>query len=136
MHALSWSGSAGSCVDLNPIGAIASEALGVGGGQEVGSADFSPGDHHAMLWIGTAASAVDLNSAGFAQSRALATSAGREAGWGYLQGTASSPHALLWSGSAASLIDLHLLLPAGQFTSSDATTIDAAGNIWGVGTTR
>lgn len=67
-HALLWSGSAASAVDLNPAGFTQSFAYGVSGGQQIGwGSGAATGDvAHALLWSGTAASAVDLNPSGFA----------------------------------------------------------------------
>src|ERR1700722_15111910 len=59
-HAILWSGTAASAVDLNPVGTKNSEAIGVFGNQEVGD-----GDKGALLWYGTAASVVDLNPTDF-----------------------------------------------------------------------
>jgi len=63
-HALLWSGTAASAVDLNPAGFTYSYALGVFGGQQVGDGHGpATGNHiHALLWSGTAASVVDLQS--------------------------------------------------------------------------
>ena len=73
-HALLWSGTAGSCVDLNPAGFYWSEAYGVSGGQQVGygmGTATGPGHYpHALLWSGTASGYVDLNPSGFFQSYA------------------------------------------------------------------
>jgi hypothetical protein len=54
-HALLWSGTADSALDLNPDGISESEAFGVFGGLQVGE-----GDGSAMLWFGSPDSAVDL----------------------------------------------------------------------------
>lgn len=58
-HALLWRGTGDSAVDLSPAGALASEAWGTNGTQEVGDMDIN-GVAHAVVWSGTAASAVDL----------------------------------------------------------------------------
>jgi hypothetical protein len=64
----------------------------------------------------------DLNPAGVTQSEALAANGSLQVGYG-------DSHAMLWSGTAASAIDLGSLLPFGW--SSEATAIDASGNIFG-----
>ncbi len=67
-HALLWSGTAASAVDLNPSGIDLVYAYGISGGQQVGSGYGSATGgiiYHALLWSGTAASAVDLNPSGF-----------------------------------------------------------------------
>jgi uncharacterized membrane protein len=75
-HALLWSGTAASAVDLTPVGFSATEALGVAGGQQVGEGvgPATGGENHALLWSGTAASVVDLHAflpPGFRSSQAL-----------------------------------------------------------------
>jgi hypothetical protein len=88
-----------------------------------------------MLWNGTAQSAVDLtptNITGYGYSIALDTDGVHQVGFGYGSATGSSHHALLWGGSADSAVDLNGLLP-GSFTSSESYSIDAAGNIFGIG---
>ena len=137
-HALLWSGTANSAVDLQPTnltGFFDSYAYGVGGGQQVGSGDLDPqgGVAHALLWSGTADSAVDLNPTnltGFTESGANGTNGSQQVGYG--GGMGGPWHALLWSGTADSAVDLHLLLPAaGTWTDSYAYSIDAAGNVYG-----
>lgn len=113
-HALLWTGTAASVVDLHPAGFTSSYASGVSGGQQVGWGIYPDGDDHALLWMGSAASAVDLHPVGFSQSWALGVGGGQQAGYGVA--TEGNNHALLWTRSAASALDLH---PAG-FTSSVA----------------
>ncbi|MBP7934264.1 MAG: hypothetical protein KA354_06405 [Phycisphaerae bacterium] len=127
-HALLWTGSAASVVDLNPAGFTASAAHGVGGGQQVGYGTRTDGTQHALLWTGSAASVVDLHPAGFTSSLAFGVCGGQQVGYGFdADGT---QHALLWAGNAAGVVDLNTFLPAG-FTNAVATGIDAAGNIVG-----
>ncbi len=62
-HALLWTGSAGSVVDLSPANAFDSAALATNGSQQVGYADDGVMTFaHAMLWSGTATSGVDLQA--------------------------------------------------------------------------
>ncbi|HYE15968.1 MAG TPA: hypothetical protein VD968_16115, partial [Pyrinomonadaceae bacterium] len=96
-HALLWSGTAASVVDLHPkfAGTIGdSVALGIFGGQQVGWTESSGAlsgqslAHsvpHATLWLGTAESAVDINPPGFEGSVAYGTSGTQHVGWGYKQ---------------------------------------------------
>ena len=105
-QAVLWSGSAASCVDLNPAISGGSEALGVSGGQQVGFAGID-NEVHAVLWSGSAASYVDLNPAGSNQSKAYAISGGQEVG-------SVNETAALWSGTAASYVDLN---PTGSVVS-------------------
>jgi hypothetical protein len=60
-HALLWSGSATSAVDLNPPGFYASNAYGVRNGKQIGDGVTTNNELHALLWSGTAASVVDLH---------------------------------------------------------------------------
>jgi hypothetical protein len=116
-HALLWSGTPASRVDLNPPTALSSFAYGVFGTQQVGQVrpSWEQGDY-AVLWNGTAASCVGLNPAGASESCAFATSGTQQVG---SASVASGLHAGLWTGTAASWVDLH---PAGA-TSSEAYSI-------------
>ena len=114
-HALLWSGTAVSAVDLHPTnlsGFAASTAYGVAGGQQVGAEDDGTGNgiSHALLWSGTAASAIDLNPTnliGIESSVAYGTDGSRQIGSGVGSGTGGHTHALLWNGTAATTVDLH-----------------------------
>jgi len=129
-----WSGTAASFVALAPAGYDGSEAMGVSGKQQVGYGTFAgTNEPHAMLWTGTAASYVDLNPAGFTASEAIATNGTQQVGYGQAsQGDVSQGTyaALAWSGTADSFVNLGALLPA-QFTSSQAFSIDAQGDVFG-----
>src|SRR6516225_6299684 len=126
-HALLWTGSADSVVDLHPSGFTSSAALGISDGQQVGRAGTPPHEH-ALLWTGSADSVVDLHPSGFTSSLAVGVSAGQQVGYG--TDPDGFEHALLWTGSADSVVDLHTFLPP-EFTESQATGIDADGNIVG-----
>jgi hypothetical protein len=133
-HALLWSGTAESVVDLHPVtGYDATSANGVGGGQQVGwGGGFNSIANstwtHALLWTGTAQSVVDLHPSGFNRTQAQAAMGGQQVGWGVaVDGTT---HALLWNGTADSVVDLHAFLPTG-FAGSTASGIDRSGNIIG-----
>jgi len=136
-HALLWSDTPESAVDLHPTnldGFTNSIANAVGANEQVGYGwGPSAGGNidHALLWAGTPNSAVDLNPAGFTQSEALATNGMLQAGYGSITGNIT--HALLWSGTAASAVDLNGLLPPG-FASSQADSVDPAGNVFGIAT--
>jgi hypothetical protein len=106
-HALLWSGSAASAVDLHPAGGFNfSAANSIGAGQQVGSASgtATAAQSHAFIWTGTAASAIDINPAGFLSSSAFGTDGVNQVGYG--ANASSSQEALLWTGSAASAVDL------------------------------
>jgi hypothetical protein len=140
-HAMLWSGTAATAVDLHPAGAFyeSSRVSGLEGDQQVGYAGGSiiSRPQHAMLWRGTAASAVDLHPAGFDTSAANGTNGVQQVGsagngpFHFYRGR----HAMVWSGTAESAVDLHPFLPAG-LTSSFATGIDAAGNVYGTAFTE
>jgi hypothetical protein len=136
-HALLWSGTAESAVDLHPvIGYDTTSANAVSGGQQVGwggvlTSVGNPVWRHALLWTGSAESLVDLHPGVLRESEALAVAQGRQVGWG--TSTDGLTHALLWNGTAESVVDLHVLLPPG-FTWSRANGIDVLGNIIGSAT--
>jgi hypothetical protein len=116
-HALLWSQTAASAVDLNPTnltGFTSSSAIGTNGSQQVGlgSGSGTGGNNHALLWSGSAGTAVDLNPTvltGYTSSMAYGISANgsQEVGEGTGSGTGNKAHALLWFGTAASAVDLN-----------------------------
>ncbi len=97
-----WTGISNQFVDLHPAGAVRSEALGVGGSQQVGIAWVGSG-WHAGLWTGTAISFVDLHPASATESLAYGVDAGQQVGSATIGG---SNHASLWQGSASSWLDI------------------------------
>jgi hypothetical protein len=133
-HALLWSGTAESTIDLHPAGYQMSEAFGVSKGQQVGWGMNSSGYWRALLWTGSSGSVVDLTPPGFGHSSATGVAAGRQVGGGMIAGGGGLTHALLWNGTADSVVDLHMFLPAG-FSGSAALGIDASGNVVGWATT-
>lgn len=106
-HAMLWSGSTDSVVDLNPADFDWSRAQAVAGGQQVGygSSLAMYGNVHALLWTGSAASRVDLNPQGFQESWAYGVAGGQQVGYGYATG--GGAHALLWNGSPDNYVDLN-----------------------------
>ncbi len=113
-HAALWDGTAAGFVDLHPaqLGVLASYALGIGGGQQVGyGADAANLDHlHALLWTGSASSAVDLTPAGYKVALATGIDGTRQFGYGSAAEPLVDPladHALMWNGSAAGFTDLN-----------------------------
>lgn len=135
-HAVKWSGSAASAVDLNPAGYIASEALCTSGTQQGGWGLALNGvtySQHAMLWSGSVDTAVDLHPAGYTDSKVTAINGTQQVGEGWIGAQSaygSVRHALAWSGTANSVIDLNQYLPAG-YTNGVATGVDTNGNIVG-----
>jgi hypothetical protein len=117
-HAMLWTGSASTAVDLNPTnltGFVSSVANGASGTEQVGYGASIVGlsntsnNYRALLWEGTSASAVDLTpiNLGITTSQANGTDGTREVGWGSGIGTGNSEHAILWSGSSTGAVDLN-----------------------------
>jgi hypothetical protein len=114
-HAMLWSGTPESAVDLHPTGLSEftySIANGVHGDQQVGdgiaiNTNQTINFYHALLWNGSAGSVVDLNPASFDDSAAVATDGIYQVGYGAGSGTSGNGHALLWNGTANSAIDLN-----------------------------
>lgn len=122
-HALLWSGSAASAVDLHPASVanvVGSTATATDGVHQVGqvwygqylSGQFAGDIIHAAVWSGTADTMVDLNpknnaigSVQFFKTEAVAVSGNEEVGQGQVVGT-SDEEPLLWHGTAASAVDL------------------------------
>lgn len=139
-HALLWSGSADSVVDLHPrdVYVVYSVAHGVSGGQQVGATINSSarpginsiGRWHAVLWTGTADSVVDLHPSWCRESSAVAVAAGRQVGFCVLSADGLITRALLWNGTAQSVVDVHAFLPPG-FVRSEARGIDSSGTVIG-----
>lgn len=130
-HAVMWTGSAESWVDLHPFGYGTSEARAVDGGQQVGYV-VPKGLPRASLWTGTAESWVDLTPEGFTSSAANDVHRGVQVGY---SNRSDSPRAGLWRGTPESWQDLHLLLPS-YYTYSVAygVWVDDDGRIFVVGT--
>ena len=99
-----WTGTAQSCVNLNPPGSTFAAAYGVNGGYQVGEA-FG----HAALWHGSASTHVDLNPSGSTSSHANGVGGNQQVGSAtvFVSGIGGRIHASLWTGSAASWIDLN-----------------------------
>jgi len=105
-HAVIWSGTANSYVDLHPAGTKESRAFGVSrdGVYQVGGVDIGIGWVYwrATLWAGTAASRVDLHRGDYSQ--ALAVGDGEQVGW--TDSNYEGPRAALWRGTRDSFVDL------------------------------
>jgi hypothetical protein len=137
-HAVLWTATAASAVDLHPsnIAISDSRAFGVNNGQEVGWANGSGtgNQQHAMLWIGGSNVATDLhptNLTGFVTSTAYDTNGTYQVGVGQMGD--GKDRALLWVGGGDSTVDLQALLP-NNFVSSEAYTIDSSNIVYGVAT--
>ncbi|MCA9251479.1 MAG: hypothetical protein KDA54_10140, partial [Phycisphaerales bacterium] len=114
-HAIMWSGTSSSGVDLHPTGYGTSVISGAGDGQAVGTADSNAG-----LWVKTAGAFINLNPQGATSSAAVATHGGLQAG-------NVAGRAALWAGTPASYVDLGAFVPSG-FTSSYAEDFEVAMN--------
>lgn len=133
IHALLWSGTAASAVDLTPAGFTYAYATGISGGQQVGyglAPSLTTNQWHALLWSGNAASCADLNPVGFDSSLALAISSNQQVGEGWQVGSPYNQHALLWSGTTASAVDLN---PVGFSYSQARGVADGQQVGWGYG---
>ncbi|MCG3125366.1 MAG: hypothetical protein CHACPFDD_00184 [Phycisphaerae bacterium] len=115
-HAVMWTGSAVSHVDIHPAGYSSSSVSGAGDNQAVGTA--TSGNSHAVLWTNGGAALVDLHPIGAASSSAAAAHGGMQAG--IVDGRAA-----LWIGSAESHFDLGAIVPDG-FTASGAEDFEIA----------
>ena len=116
-HALLWTGTSASFVDLNPDGYDGSVAYGSGGNQQVG-VGFDLGIDRAMLWTGTAESFVDMSPADTTGSFAYATDGTRQVGHALAPFTGFGPRAYTWTGTAESAVSLH------SFDYDDTTAYD------------
>jgi hypothetical protein len=129
-HALLWSGSAASVVDINPPNYLTSGIQDMSATNQVGYASLDDQNAHAMLWSGTAASAVDLNPANSYFSEATTLFGDTQAGYARRKATGDADHAVLWHGTAASAVDLN---PAGFISShisdNSATTQVESGSL-------
>jgi hypothetical protein len=106
MHAVLWTGTAASCIDLNPAGFLRSFGTAIDSVEQAGYGFMDNGNApHALLWNRTAASAVDLNPNGYFSSEALSLCGAEQTGWGIAAD--GRQHALLWTGSSASAVDLN-----------------------------
>jgi hypothetical protein len=114
-HALLWTGSSRTAVDLHPQGFLMSSAFATSGGVQVGSGSPVSGGLHALKWMGSASSVVDLAPNG-AISAASGISGDQIVGCGQMGGF--DFHALLWTSQG--VIDLH---PDG-FSLSTALSTD------------
>jgi len=128
--AVLWRGEQSEPIELGPKD-VASEALAVRDGEQVGLVWSKEGAHGA-LWKGSAASLVDLTPKGFKSARALDCAGGFQVGFTMKReclasGIASlEGRAVLWHGSNAYL-DLQELLPA-PWNASSAQKLEISGD--------
>lgn len=117
-HAMLWTGTQASQIDLHPATAAQSYAYGAGGGQQVGYSIIS-GNPKAMLWTGSAASAINLSPPGTTGSYAFATDGVHQVGSARTVSTLF--RAVMWTGTAGSAVSLH---PSLSYVTSMAEALD------------
>jgi len=138
-HAVLWSGSAASFVDLHPSALLGSGAtcttgllqggFGILKAKTGGKVKTTP-PLHALVWAGTAASYKDLNPANAAESKINGCADGQEVGY-VMPLSPGFTHAAVWLGTSAAAVDLQ---PLTGFVSSIAFGA-AAGQQAGYGVT-
>lgn len=122
-HAILWSGTAASAIDLNPTnlpGLSGSSGFATNGTRQVGTAfsTANPQLTHAMLWSGTAASAIDLHAllpAPFQTAGARSAALGIDPegnAFGWAQDAQLHYHAIEWAVPEPSAAVAMLFLPA------------------------
>lgn len=117
-HAILWSGTAASALDLHPTGFRESAAYSTANGEQVGYGSvFTWTDRYrALKWSGTPESVINLHPLGFEHSEAVDTDGFSQVG--HVRNGANPPsflrHAALWHGTADSFVDLH---PVGEYAS-------------------
>jgi len=113
-HAILWSGSAQSVVDLDRPDRFAAGTYGYAtdGPSQVGAGGTTQGGNigHALLWRGTAASMIDLHPNGYQSSEAYGVWGDRQVG--QLEGEIP----VMWTGTPESMVSLPL--PKGETLGS------------------
>ncbi len=129
-HAAQWTGSAASCIDMNPAGESRSLLYGAGDGQQVGITGQATAVR-AGVWGGSAAAFRSLHPANAASSAAFGCDGGFQVG---SVSTSAATHAALWAGSPESMVDLSAFLDG--YTGAYAYDVDVAadGTVRVVGT--
>lgn len=139
IHAMKWSGSSSSAVDLHPSGFNFSYCTSVDNGEQGGFAEqqsYFVTMSHAMVWHGSSA-AVDLHPVGHLYSRVMGVKNGEQVGYGsslaypygdYTVSGHTGSRALRWNGTAASVVNLH---PAGYDASEALATNGTRQGGWG-----
>jgi len=130
VHAMLWSGSAASLIDLNPNSFAGSAATCTTGFMQGGygflKVKSSGKTHtlpptHALIWFGASNTYQDLNPSTAAESRINGCSGGQEVGY-IMPISPGFTHAAVWFGTGAAAVDLQ---PLSGFVSS--TAFGAAG---------
>ncbi|MBL0212044.1 MAG: hypothetical protein IPQ13_14205 [Holophagaceae bacterium] len=134
-HAIVWDAITGAAVDLGD-GGNGAQALGVGGGQQVGY--VIRGTFNAALWTGSDRSLLVIHPKNAAASQANATDGVRQVGWaGYDVRVRSEAakgnhdarfnYATMWTGTVESATTIHpypINNPTNSFSHSYATAVN------------
>lgn len=105
-----WSGSAGTWVELHPVGAFDSRCWGVSSSQEVGQVNVG-GLTQASLWQGSSGTWTSLHPPDSTLSVAFACIGNQQVGFATIAGV---NRAGIWTGTSGSWLDVH---PAGSTDS-------------------
>jgi hypothetical protein len=132
VHAILWSGTAASAVDLNPAGSSNSEAFATNGVWQVGYTGIPTGSQppylpNAMVWKGTADSAVNLQSllpSNFGLSTAYDVNSAGDV-FGMAEDTSGYFHAIEWVAAP------HVATGAIAGGSNQTATIAGRGDTFG-----
>lgn len=119
-----------TAIDLNPSGFTSSNAVGVSGTLQAGTASDESQVSHPFLWNSSAGVYTDLAGDGLTFGYLLASDGAQHVGGGYIAAI-EQEHALLWTGTSRAYVDLN---PA-QFTTSFARGV-AGGQQVGEGVTQ
>jgi hypothetical protein len=135
-HAAVWdiSGPTPVFTDIHPAsGFVSSNAISFGGDQIVGyglqEASVLDAQQHALLWNLAGTSFTDIHPVGYKTSFAASTNGVEIVG--YVTDDNDVPHAMLWENPTTAM-SLEQYLPAGDYVSSQAFSIDADGDIVGM----
>ncbi|MCW5946064.1 MAG: PEP-CTERM sorting domain-containing protein [Fimbriimonadales bacterium] len=125
-HALLWSGSPESLIDLHPAGFDNSYALAAEGGRQVGHVELeNPFRARAVMWFGSPENYANLHAEMFHSTFARGIGGDQQVGFGLTQ-PFGNRRAMLWRGSAESAIVLSTL-------SSEANDTDGFQQVGAVG---
>jgi hypothetical protein len=125
LHAMLWTGTAASAIDLNSNQFNSAQAFGVSAGAQVGQAEGVPtgGQYHAIMWQSSPTNYTDLGAvlgSGYIYSSASGISGNLVVGFAALASGTNQNHAVVWNTSGTpSYTDIN---PAG-FTSSSANAV-------------
>ena len=134
-HPVVWSGTAGSYVDILPVGFVAGEvysATAEGGQELLGGVARDATSNRPVVWRGTGGDVQVLSGtperqAGHVQSLSSTHAVGQ-----IHIVNSGSHHASIWDLATGQVTDLHRFLPAEYVNgTSSALYVDAVGNVYG-----